>query len=125
MVKIEPDRVQPSYNSFLIGKLQQIWDAWDRGDPEFALDRTCRFTVFLTPEIKEVIKDDLFKVNEARRKAYNLQGSDFFLTQVKRNRKGREVAIILLPRFLDEIVNLLDKWGLLREVKRKVPKGGE
>jgi len=125
MVKIEPDRVQPSYNSFLIGKLQQIWDAWDQNDPEFALDRTCRFTVFLTPEIKEVIDADLSKINEARRKAYNLQGSDFFLTHLRRNRKGREISMILLPRFLDEIVNLLDKWGLLREVKRKVPKGGE
>jgi len=125
MVKIEPDRVQPTYNSFIIGKLELIWDAWDKNDPEFALDRTCRLTVFLTPEIKKVIDDDLSRVTEARRKAYSLSGSDFFLTHLKRNRKGRQISRILLPNFLNTIINLLDEWGLLREPKRKVPKGGE
>jgi len=123
--KIEPDKVMPTYSGFLIMRLSEIWKAWDEGDPEFALDRACRFVLWLPDKLKEILREDLGKITEARKKAYGLSGSDFFLTHLKRNRKGREVAIILLPRFIDSIMSLLDKWGYLTEVKRKFPVGGE
>jgi len=123
--KIDPDKVMPTYSGFLIKRLNEIWEAWDEGDPEFALRRSCRLTLFLPTKLKTELKSDLLKITQAMNTAYNLQGSDFFLTHLRRNRKGREVATILLPNFIDYIMDLLDQWGYLVEVKRPIPKGGE
>jgi len=123
--KIEPDKVMPTYSGFLIMRLGEIWKAWDDGDPEFSLRRACRLTLFLPDKLKEELRNDLVKITQAMNQAYNLSGSDFFLTHLRRNRKGREIATILLPNFIDFLMSLLDQWGYLAEIKRKVPKGGE
>jgi len=117
--------VMPNYISFLMGRLIEIWQAWDGGDPEFALRKTCRLTIFLPRDLKEKLREDLLKITRAMNQAYNISGSDFFLTHLRRNRKGREVATILLPPFLDTVVDLLDERGYLEKTKQSVPMGRE
>ena len=107
----------PTYISFLMGRLIEIWEAWDSGDPEFALRKACRLVIFLPRDLKKEMQHEVELVTKEMNAAYNLSGSDFFNTHLVRNRYGRRVATEGLPPFLDKMIDLLDERGYLEKVK--------
>jgi len=122
---LDPAEGKPNYNSLLFGMLIKISEDWNRGDPEGALNRTFKFTVFLPTVLKKRIKKQRDFIKEALRKAYQKQGVDFYTGHLVRNRAARRVAHSYLEPFLDEIIDWLDQRGYLEVKKRKVPTGSE
>jgi len=111
----EVKAVMPTYISFLMGRLTEIWQAWDSGDPEFALRKSCRLVLFLPRDLKKKMREDVQLISKEMNWAYNLNSADFFTTNLIRNRQGRMTAARRLPPFIDKITDLLDERGFYLE----------
>lgn len=109
--------VMPTYISFLMGRIIEIWQAWDSGDSEFALRKACRLVIFLPRDLKKELQDEVELISKEMNWAYNLESTDFFTTSLNRNRQGRLIATRRLPPFLDKMLDLLDGRGYLERVK--------
>ena len=117
--------VVPTYIGFLMGKINIIYDHWAEGDVESALRRTCLLYYFLVDKLKKELNEDVQKINKELLQAYNLQGTDFFTSQIMRSRKGRQIATARLPSLIDKMMSLFDGRDYLEQHKRAVLMGKE
>ena len=113
----EVKAVMPTYISFLMGRLIEIWQAWDGNDPEFALRKAIRLVLFLPKDLKKKMEDEANSITKEINQAYNVGGVDWYTRQQNRNRAARSIAVQRLPSFLDKMVELLDERGYLEKVK--------
>jgi hypothetical protein len=123
--RLDLAKIHPTYSGFLIDKVNKIYDAWDKGLLETALNRAMRLCYFLPKELKDKMRDDKNKIIEEFNKAYRVSGVDWYTRQQNRNRAARRVAHHYLPSFVDEMMNWLDERGYLEEKRRKIPEGSE
>jgi len=112
---VEPQQIMPTYSGFLIDKLNKISEAWDEGDMELALRRAMRLVYFLPTDLKKVLLPKVSVIRKQMNHAYALHGSDFFTTQIIRNRAARQITLRELPPFIDQVVELLDQRGYLEK----------
>lgn len=117
--------IVPTYIGFLMGKINIIYDEWADGDPESALRRTCLLYYFLVDELKKELNEDVQQINKEMLQAYQLQGSNFFTSQMMRNRRGREIATSKLPMLIGKMMSLFDSRDYLEQHKRAVLMGKE
>ena len=117
--------VVPTYIGFLMGRIMQIWEAWDEGDPELALRRACRLYYFTVDKLKKELSNDVESIMKEMNQAYSLKGVDFFTTQLKRNHVARQIAVKRLPSLVDKIISLFDERDYLEQHKRAVLMGKE
>lgn len=122
---LDPADIKPTYNSFLIDKINKIYEAWDKNLPETALGRAVRLVYFLPKELKDKLRDERNKIVAKFNEAYQVSGVDWYTKQQNRNRQARRVANHYLPSFVDEMMNWLDERGYLEEKRRKIPEGSE
>ncbi len=122
--ELTPAEAKGYYAGFLIDKLNKIYDAWDQGDPELALRRSLRLTLALPRKLKEKIREDVHTIKKDMESVYRLQGSDFYTTELRRNKRSVEVASHYLAGFVDKLTDLLDEGGYFEipGVKPKYPK---
>lgn len=117
--------VVPTYIGFLMGRIVQIWTAWDEDDVELALRRACRLYYFTVDQLKEKLKPDVESITKEMNHAYGLSGPDFFTTHLRRNRTARQIAIKRLPGLMDKIISLFDQRDYLEQHKRAIVTGRE
>jgi len=122
---LDPAEGKPNYTSFLIDKLNKIYDAWDDNRPEHALGRAIKLWFFLPIELKDKMEDDKNKITKDINAAYRINSVDFFTSHLVRNREARKLAVRYLPIFLDQMMRWLDQRGYLEDRKRKVRTGRE
>lgn len=101
------------YTFFLFKALSNIYAAWNEGDYLYALSQACKLVIFLPNDIKEVLWSDKETIQKDIGIARRSTDSNFFSTQIIRNRKAKTVAIHYLEPFLDKMVRLLDSKGWL------------
>ncbi len=116
--------LQRGYGGFLIVALTRIYEAWNEGDVQAALRRALRLALFLPKELKDKIAEDVRTISKDMTSAMNLQGSDFYTTELRRNKRTDQVAQYHLAPFVDKLTDLLDERGYLERpgVKPKYPK---
>ena len=117
--------VVPTYIGFLMGRIVQIWTAWDEDDLELALRRACRLYYFTVDQLKKELKPDVQSITKEMNHAYGLNGADFFTTHLIRNREARQIAIKRLPALMDKIISLFDQRDYLEQHKKAIPTGQE
>ena len=122
---LEPAKVIPTYNSFLIDKINRIYDSWDEGNPEMALMRALRLVVFLPRELKAKLEGKQAEIMKDLKVAYAKEDVDWFTTQRTRNRVAKQISILHLEPFIDEMTTWLDQRGYFEEQRRVVPVGNE
>lgn len=113
----EVKAVMPTYISFLMGRLIEIWKAWDGNDPELALRKGCRLVLFLPRDLKQQLQEEVSLISKEMDWAFSLKSADFFTSHLTRNRTKRRLAERRLPPFLDKMTDLLDERGYLEKVK--------
>lgn len=117
--------VVPTYIGFLMGRITEIWTVWDQGDVELALRRACRLYYFMVDKLKKELGHDVERIMKEMNQAYAVEGTDFFGTQLKRNRMARQIAAKNLPVLMDKIISLFDDRDYLEQHKRAVLTGKE
>lgn len=117
LVGKEVKAVMPTYISFLMGRLIEIWQAWDNGELVTALQKACRLVTFLPTDLKKKLMDDVKIIKAEMRKANQVEGCDYYTGLIVKNKKSMQTAYKYLDPFVDELVQLLDSRGYLEKVK--------
>ena len=104
--------MQPTYAGFVILRLNEIWGIWAEGDSVKALLLTLRFAeTLMIRKIKKKLRHDVEIIRKELKQAYGMQGTDFFTSQIIRNRNTQRVARRYIGPFLSELSDLLDEAG--------------
>jgi len=106
---VDQTQAERPYVFFLFKGIMGIYEAWNEGNYENAINQSLRLTVFLPTDIKEALKSEKEEIRCELAKAYRARGHDFFTTQVIRNREARRVSAYYLEAFVDKMVRLLDE----------------
>lgn len=117
LVGKEVKAVMPTYISFLMGRLIEIWQAWDEGELVTALRKACRLVTFLPTDLKKKLMDKVKIIKAEMRKANQVEGSDYYIGLIVKNKKNMQTAYKYLDPFVDDLVTLLDQRGYLEKVK--------
>ena len=118
---IEPGKVQPTYAGFVILRINEIWSIWAEGDDVKALVLALRFAdTFMVRKIKKRLQDDVEIIRKDLNKAYSSHGTDFFTSQIIRNRNAKKVAARYLGSFLSELSDLLDASGFFEKATTRL-----
>lgn len=112
--------VIPTYYSFIVEKLNRIYDAWDKNDFYSALLRSIRLVSFLPRKIKKQILPEKKRIELKLIQAQSIKGRDFNSTQMLLQQRVRQVAMEEVGNFVNLITEMLDQEGLL-VMKHGVP----
>lgn len=110
---LEPSNLEAPYTRLLFQGLMSVYEKWVHNYHVEALTEALKLVVFLPTDVKEVMWNKAGVIEKDLGQAYGTQGSDFFLTNLKRNRTAQRVANIHLGPFVDEMVRRLDEKGWL------------
>jgi len=112
--------IMPNYSSFLIRRLEEIWQAWDNGNLEESLRRALRLVVFLPKKLKKKLGEEKKTITKDLNAAYRVQGVDWYTRQQNRNREARRVAMLFLEPFVNEMTDWLDERGYFERASRRL-----
>lgn len=108
-----------NYYGFFWSKVNLIFDAWNEGEPELALRRACFLVNFLPVALKDKLKEDVASITKELNTVYDLDGIDFYMTQVRRNSEAEYIALLRLQPFVDKMMRLVDKRNYYMEQRRR------
>jgi len=126
---LDPSFLERPYTHLLFKGLMSVYEKWVMNYTVDTLEEALKLVTFLPTDIKEVMTPKIKEITKDLRQAYSVDGSDFFLTHLKRNRTAQKIAIFHIGPFLDEMVRRLDQkeWldrGALRARFQKKKKLG-
>jgi len=126
---LDPSFLERPYTHLLFKGLMSVYEKWVNRYVEDALDEALILVVMLPTDIKEAMWEKKMQIHKDLNRAYNVQGSDFFLTHLRRNRTAQKVATIHIGPFVDDMVRRLDEkqWlerGALRPTRPSKGKMG-
>jgi len=110
---VDKTQLERPYTFLLFKSLMGIQGAWNEGDYLYALSQACKLVTFLPNDIKDVLWSDKEVIQKDITSAYRSAASNFYSTQLVRNRKAKRVAMKYLEPFLDKMIRLLDSKGWL------------
>ena len=107
--------VIPPYYNLIIGILQGIYEAWDRGDYITALKRSLRLVVFLPNKLKKQLKEEKDNIQKTLDLSKNVTQHSFASTHRAMGISLNYTANKFLEGFVDKITSLMDKEHILTE----------
>jgi len=110
---LDQTNLEAPYTRILFNGIASIYEKWVNRDIEDALEEALILVVNLPTDIKDAMWDKKLLIEKDLNRAYRVQGSDFFLTHLRRNRTAQKVARIYLSPFMDEMTRRLDEKGWL------------
>jgi hypothetical protein len=110
----------PTYLSFIADKLNKIYDAWAANNLVGALHLAYQLAMFLPPDSKKKLREDMDRIRSGLNKCYSSQGTDEFTTHLVRNRMAGNFAVKELEVFVDKLVAELDRKNYLEQGRTRV-----
>ena len=110
---VDKTELERPYTFLLFKSLMGIQTAWNERDYLYALSQACKLVTFLPNDIKDVLWNDKEVIQKNITSAYRSTASNFYSTQLVRNRNAKKVAMKYLEPFLDKMIRLLDSKGWL------------
>ena len=110
---VDKSQLERPYVFFLFKALSNIYQVWIEGDELYALSQACKLVIFLPNDVKETLWHDKEAIQKDMRIARGKTATNFYTTNIVRNRNAKEVATKYLEAFMDKIVRLLDEKGWL------------
>jgi len=106
---LDQSDLQDPYRRLLFNSVERVFEKWVEDRYVDALREALKLVNILPTDIKEALWDKRNEIAKDLNQAYNVNGSDFFLTHLRRNRTASKVASIRIGPFVDEITRRLDE----------------